>query len=276
MPDSYKHSYKIGETETTALAVYTVGYQKCEPDMGWGPGVRDHYLIHHILAGKGIYHCPQGDFSLHAGDTFLVCPDTEVSYMPDREEPWEYYWVGFSGGDAPLLLERTILSAEHPVISVDFGEKLKEALLDIYRCRGQEGAALVRMTGKLYDALALLIEYAPAPQKTGEDMLSSLRKAQQYIAYNYSRSIGVEEVAAAVNISRSALYRQFMRGFGLSPKEYINRVRLHRAASLLRDTTLSVAAISNSVGFADNLYFSKAFRKWKGLSPSAYRKKHTH
>ena len=55
MSDSYKHSYKTGENLLNSLSVYNVGYQKCEPDYQWGPGVRDHYCIHHILSGSGIY-----------------------------------------------------------------------------------------------------------------------------------------------------------------------------------------------------------------------------
>lgn len=271
MDGSYKYSYKIGETETTALSVYNVGYQQCGPDGGWGPGVRDHYLIHHILSGRGVYRCPAGTFQLTAGDTFLVCPDTEVSYTPDPLDPWEYYWVGFGGADAKLLLERTALSESAPVISVDFGAELKDAFLEIYRSRGQESAALVRMTGKLYLALALLMERAPAPQEKEYGALQQIRHAQQFIDYNFSRPIGVEEIAQAVGLSRSTLYRQFMRLLSDSPKEYLTRVRLRRAADLLRETRLSVAAISHSVGFADSLYFSKAFHRWKGCSPSEYR-----
>ena len=51
MEASYKHSYKTGENLLNSLSVYNVGYQKCDPEYQWGPGVRDHYCIHHILSG---------------------------------------------------------------------------------------------------------------------------------------------------------------------------------------------------------------------------------
>ena len=53
MSDSYKHSYIVGENLLNSLSVYNVGYQKCDPEYQWGPGVRDHYCIHHIFSGSG-------------------------------------------------------------------------------------------------------------------------------------------------------------------------------------------------------------------------------
>lgn len=60
-----------------------------------------------------------------------------------------------------------------------------------------------------------------------------------------------------------------------SPKEYLTEYRIKQACRLLRETTLSVSAIAYSVGFENNLYFSKAFRKQKGKSPSEYRESHS-
>ena len=52
MDPKYKNSYKVNKKELVSLSVYNVGFQKCEPLYQWGPGIRDHYLIHHILSGK--------------------------------------------------------------------------------------------------------------------------------------------------------------------------------------------------------------------------------
>lgn len=53
--NNYKNSYKATEKELVSLCVYNVGNQKCDPLYQWGPGVRDHYLIHYIISGKGTY-----------------------------------------------------------------------------------------------------------------------------------------------------------------------------------------------------------------------------
>lgn len=271
VPGSFKYSYKTEPAETVSLAVYNVGFQKCEPSYGWGPGVRDHFLIHHVLSGQGTYRVGETSFSLKAGDTFLVYPNTEVYYEADRDNPWEYYWVGFAGGDAKLLLDRTSFTPEHPVISSDFGGSLKDALLEIYSSRGKSTASQVRMTGKLYLVLSLLISKAPSRPKNENGPLRYLRRAEQFIAYNYSRPINLEELADYLNVSRSSLYRVFMQYLGESPKEYLERLRIRRACELLRETDLSVGAVAISAGYGDSLYFSKAFRKRKGMTPTAFR-----
>ena len=82
----------------------------------------------------------------------------------------------------------------------------------------------------------------------------------------------MEDVAAYVGISRSHLFRSFQTYLGKSPKEYLSEYRIKQACHLLKETDLSVSAIAYSVGFENNLYFSKAFKKQKRVSPSEYRK----
>ena len=72
MNENYKNSYKSTEKELVSLAVYNVGYQKCNPKYQWGPGIRDHYLIHHIIAGKGRLKVNQTIYDLAAGDSFFI------------------------------------------------------------------------------------------------------------------------------------------------------------------------------------------------------------
>jgi len=98
-----------------------------------------------------------------------------------------------------------------------------------------------------------------------------VQKATSYISANYSYPITVEDVAAYVGLSRSHLFRSFEKVLQCSPKEYLTDFRIRQACALLKQTDLSVTAIANSVGFENNLYFSKAFHKIKGISPKKYR-----
>ena len=103
MNQNYKNSYKVTEKELVSLSVYNVGFQKCDPLYQWGPGIRDHYLIHYIISGKGYYKIKNTTFTLQTGDSFLVYPNTEVLYFADETDPWEYAWVGFTGSDASMI-----------------------------------------------------------------------------------------------------------------------------------------------------------------------------
>lgn len=111
-----RHSFKSDQTDALSLSVYNVGYEKCQGLHSWGSGVRDHYLIHHIISGKGVYKTPQGEYHLSAGDTFLIYPYTVITYTADKNDPWEYYWAGFNGSDAEFILDRAGFTRECPVI----------------------------------------------------------------------------------------------------------------------------------------------------------------
>lgn len=269
----YKNSYKVTEKGLVSLSVYNVGFQKCDSLYQWGPGIRDHYLIHYIISGKGSYTVNNTTHQLYAGDCFLVYPNTEVIYCADKDEPWEYVWVGFTGSDAEIILKATDFSQEQPFIKgLSYGDKIHKQILHIYDARGNEFDHAVEMTGRLYTTLALFMHEAnkDSIQHTAN---SYVQKGIEYITSNYSYPITVEDIASYVGLSRSHLFRSFEAVLGISPKEYLTDFRIKQACYLLSHSDLSITAIANSIGFDNSLYFSKTFHKIKGCSPKEYRKR---
>lgn len=273
MEKNYKNSYIVTEKELVSLSVYNVGYQKCDKLYQWGPGIRDHYLIHYIVSGKGHYIVNGTTYDLCEGDSFLVYPNTEVTYYADSIEPWEYAWVGFTGSDAAMILQATDFTKDNPCIyHLEYGKKVQKQILHIYDARGNEFEHAVEMTGRLYTMLAL---YMQGATKTNIPNTSNtyVQKGIEYISANYSYPITVEDIASYVGLSRSHLFRSFQTVLGISPKEYLTDFRIKQACYLLEHSMLSITAIANSIGFDNSLYFSKTFHKAKGMSPKEYRNK---
>ncbi|GAA0269489.1 AraC family transcriptional regulator [Faecalicatena contorta] len=271
---TYKYSYKAGENLLTSLSVYNVGHQKCGPGYQWGPGVRNHYCIHHIISGSGFYSVNGSTSRLAEGDTFILYPDTEVRYYADREDPWEYAWVGFMGTDAAPIIRATDFTKEKPFIENGGPPRkiLQGQLSRIYEVKGNSHEAAVAMTGALYTLLSTFMHYSGNRESARDIQLSYVEKAKAYISTSYSYPITVEDVASYVGISRSHLYRSFQACQQQSPKEYLSSFRVKQACLLLKETSLSIAAIAYSVGFENNLYFSKAFKKQMLVSPTEYRR----
>ena len=267
----YKNSYKVTEKELVSLSVYNVGFQHCAPLYQWGPGIRDHYLIHYVISGKGYYKVKNKLFSLKTGDTFLVYPNTEVSYYADENEPWEYAWVGFTGSDASTILKATDFSHASPVIqNTPAGDSIHQQLLYIYDARGNEFEHAVEMTGRLYTMLAMFM-HSSSKSSDKNTTVTYVQKSIEYITANYSYSITIEDIANYVGLSRSHLFRSFESVLGQSPKEYLTEFRMKQACYLLEHSNLSITAIANSIGFDNSLYFSKTFRRLKGMAPKEYR-----
>ena len=273
--EQFKLSYKIEEKKTVSLAVLSVGRQKCPPGYAWGPGVRDHYLIHYISGGQGLFRTEGAEHRLTAGDVFLMRPDTAAEYSADAEDPWTYEWVGFSGTDAGQILASTDFSENRSVIhAFSAGAELRQHLRRINDAFGNTYSHAIRMTGELYLALHTLVEHAERPAPESWDNAYAVNRAVDYIDARYSYPISVEEIAAYAGVSRSTLFRHFRKLLGVSPIEYLEEYRIRRARELLLSTDLTVAAISVSTGYDNGLYFSKAFKKSVGMTPTAYRAGH--
>lgn len=271
MAEDFKHSFKTSEREELSLVVYNTGLQKCGPGYSWGPGVRDHYLLHYVVSGQGTYEAEGRIFVLTAGQVFLAWPDVPIYYRADEQQPWEYSWVGFAGPLAPLLLAQTPFTRRAPVLRPAAGEALRQSLLEIYQARGADYPSAVRMAGYLQAALGLLME---SGSRRGVDALSVYaRQGADFLQRNYSRPIGVEEAAREAGVSRSYFYRAFQAEFGCPPSVYLTRYRIQRAKQLLRHSALPVGAVAASVGFEDPFYFSRTFRRETGLSPTEYRRR---
>lgn len=81
----------------------------------------------------------------------------------------------------------------------------------------------------------------------------------------------VAKLAQEVGLSRSTFVERFKRRIGESPMHYVSRLRVRRAANLLRETTKSVNDIADAVGYADQFAFSKAFKRVYAVCPRVYR-----
>ena len=271
MPGTYKQSFKQTDIDHADLSIFNCGQQSCEGGYTWGPGVRDHYLIHYIVSGKGTFTVDHTVYELGAGDVFLAKPNQLISYSADRQDPWEYYWVGFNGASANRLVLELPFREDRPTHHCKNTERVKNALLDICLSRGPDPRSEALMVGHLYlFAAELMQEAMELAPRTVSSSAQHVLNAVKFIQFNYSHNIGIDDIAKAVGVSRSHLYRVFMRNMGRSPIDYLTQYRIDEACALLKNSALTIAEIAVSVGFFDQFYFSRVFKKNVGVPPSRY------
>ena len=93
------------------------------------------------------------------------------------------------------------------------------------------------------------------------------------IDHQYSENIRISDFSARYFFSKEYLSKLFKTRYGIGIYEYLLKVRMERAAELLRDPDIKILDISARIGYTDNNYFSKAFRNYYTLTPTEFRRK---
>ncbi|MDO4294258.1 MAG: response regulator [Eubacteriales bacterium] len=120
-------------------------------------------------------------------------------------------------------------------------------------------------------------------QKTGKEKFMEelpeatdprVRRIMEQIDREYTQKLSLGELADSCHLSIGHLSSLIRRETGMSFSEYVTKKRMEDAKGLLCKPELSVEEIAQSVGYQDYFYFTKAFKKYEGVSPSVYRKGH--
>jgi len=126
----------------------------------------------------------------------------------------------------------------------------------------------------IYRILVLLLRFY------GEQTISETEKDRQrrtvdrltpvldYIDKHYAQKLSLGQLSSIANMSPHYLCRLFKSLTGKSPTDYINHLRVNKAAILLQESTLNITEVAMSVGFNDSNYFSRQFKKYKQVAPS--------
>lgn len=248
------------------------GRQDCSNMHSFGPGIRTIYIVHYIINGRGYFTRGSETWSVEKGESFVIRPFEQISYRPDSSDPWEYTWIEFTGKDHTEMLNRISFIRGDCII----GRIDREDILPLYDGLSGHREVLHGSFACGAMALAILGVYADRYHKIGihDAETSCFCAAKAMIQGNYHiPDFGLSSICSALGISRVTLHRDFVRACGSSPGAYLSAYRMERAKELL-ERGVTVKAAAHSCGFSDQLYFSKAFRKFAGESPGGYGKRH--
>jgi AraC-like DNA-binding protein len=97
--------------------------------------------------------------------------------------------------------------------------------------------------------------------------------AAAYLRNHYQEPIQMPDLVRHLGFSRARMFQLFKSGLGLTPNDYLQRVRVEKAQELLRNTRKPVTQIALDTGFSSSQYFSTVFRRYTGQTPARYREK---
>jgi len=124
----------------------------------------------------------------------------------------------------------------------------------------------------LMDGLEKIILFVFPVQSHNQDQISLLRKAIIYMNQHLEENISLEEVSAHIGLSPTYFSRVFSHDMKMTYIEYLTKIRIEESKKYLVDTKESISDIALRLGFSDQSYFSKVFKKVEGMTPGKYRK----
>ncbi|MFQ9798713.1 MAG: AraC family transcriptional regulator [Clostridia bacterium] len=262
-----KRSFAGRKPSASGRGVLRAGYIQGDPEHQIKRAGIDESILIYCIAGKG-YVVIEGDeqdrLTVDAGQAVLIPRNTPHEYFADPKNPWEIYWFHYR-----RLLEKEDEEAferkaavYQPGISPELIAKFQQmftAMEDYFDARGH-----IRVCALAQLILCDLLDQ----QQEGGAMLM----LKQYLDENYRQNVTLDELAELIGLSKFHLSRSFKQYTGFAPKQYVNRVRITKACHLLSSTELSVAQVSEKMGYHSPFIFSEQFKNIIGYSPSEYRK----
>ena len=253
--------------------LYEIGNYACVPDYSYGPIIRPRGIIHYVVSGKGVLIINDQRFEVHENQIFYIPPEMSAYYKADHYEPWSYKWFHIGGTAFHSVLKEIGLDINNPVLditSVNTNAGTFENLVQSIFTNYEKEYYCI---GKIYELLDYLkSEYGKTTEATSEKLqLHYVRTVIKYIQLKYSEQIHMDDIAGICGLNRSYLSKLFHDATGNTIKGYLLSYRMNTAQRMLKKTDYTVQYVGTAVGYTDIYTFSKAFKKYTGLTPTDYR-----
>lgn len=246
-----------------------------------------HHLMEIITVSQGemILRVRDEVYELKSGDIILINPN-EVHTAESKTDLLIYdcfqidlFLLSDELSDIQQKFIRNKFITERCFIKANLKRTNAKAFIDRMVGIGEERESLERITRQL------MIYLARSQRQFLEDedvkdlihykhTLSQIKSTVGLMQEQYRQKITLEDLAKMANLSTIHYARLFKRVMHYTPIEYLNYIRIQNAISLLVNTQLSVAEIAMQTGLNDSNYFSRFFKHYRAMTPTAFRKKY--
>lgn len=256
----------------TSAGTYHVKNKKRIPTLR--PKGRIDYQLLYIASGKAHFYFDGKDTVVSAGHMVLYLPREEQKYEYRCEDRTEAYWVHFTGSQVKGILRHFDIPLKENVFYSGSSEEYKTIFNNLIHEFRTCPCSYTEMVEMYLRQLFVIIQRTRQERKPAVNTFvqAEISYAKKYFFEHYNEEINIGEFAGSRHMSTSWFLRNFKQATGVSPMQYILALRIENAQILLETTDYPVNEISQIVGYENQLYFSRIFKKQKGMAPTEYRK----
>ena len=221
--------------------------------------------LYFILKGEGLVHQGKGTLRLQKGGIYLIPAGLNFGYSCENYMEQLFFHVNVNGSNGMDFFRGC-----EDILEKKDGERGAALALELYESKRISDA--FRLEGLIWETLSGFAEAEDLHEFPGQNC-SELIQRFFFLAQNpVSASSHIRELAGQLHVSESTLSKRFRSETGMTPGSYLSRLVLDRACRMLLSGDDSIAAVAEKLGFSDQFYFTKYFRRQMSMTPSAYRK----
>jgi AraC-type DNA-binding domain-containing proteins len=239
------------------------------------PNGSDQFIVIYCVDGQGEIRTKEALQAIGSDQFFIIPAGMPHSYRSDAQNPWSIYWIHFAGSKSPAYarfggqvasIERTKTSRINDRI-----ELFSEIFRNLDRGFSTETLEYVNQClPHLLASFTHLSQFRLIKESGEKDIVA---QSINFMLENLTKKLKLEDISEETSLSASHFSRLFVNRTGHSPIDYFIQLKIQRACRLIDNSGWSIADVSREMGFDDQFYFSRVFRKVMGMSPNEYRKR---
>ena len=231
-----------------------------------------HVAWQYTLSGRGQLQNGFRDWNLLPGSLMVIpLPSPYIYYLPAEADHWEFVFLTMIGREA-IRIGRAVENRWGPVLSLGEGSEALGLMRSmVRRLKSAEIRTPFDNSFETYRfCMRFLEEQLEKKEEPNKKPFSSLI---DFLKEHLRRDVSVSEMAEVMRLSRSHFTKTFTQGTGMSPRLFLEDLRLKTAMSMLLESEKTVKETAIQSGIPDVNYFCRVFKKRYGISPGQYRKK---
>lgn len=248
-------------------------------DVGFFPEAKNHYrerkdgieeyILIYCTEGNGVIRVEGREYRLGPNEAFCIPRFRGHRYWACEDNPWSILWVHFKGDDTRYfpLDEKKVITFS----SVHEGNRMMFLFELLFRVL--DGNYTLGNFIYISQVLSLILAeiYQREKQHSTQEQNRHVTKVVRYMYKHIYENLTLEEIAEEFELSKSYLNAIFQKYTRHSPVDFFINLKMKEACKILRSSDLYIYQVAQKLGYADQYYFSRIFKKVVGISPKEYK-----
>ncbi len=249
------------------IRVESIGITHPNPDYYIERKHSDYFIFEYILSGVGHIVCDGKEYTVNAGDMYILPYGSTHKYYAEKSDPFEKIWINVHGNIIKTVMRA--YSIDGKVVFKNSG--CKALFYELFHI-AENTSFNDDICYTVADIIFRMINKVAQSENTKSHVSSVAKQAKIMLDDNLYGNITVDKIAETLVVSKAHIISEFKKYYGVTPYVYYIENKLNVAKDMLATSSMRISEIAETLGFCEQNYFSSLFKKKVGVSPDAYRK----